>query len=95
MERSDSVRWAGAVSTALPDVLADLSAETAELDAVLRTLDEAGWHKETPADGWDTHDTIAHLADTNDVMYDRSPDGPRPRERSDATPCAKPVADST
>ncbi len=51
------------------DILADLRAETAELDAVLRTLDEAGWHKETPAEGWDTHDTIAHLADTNDVMY--------------------------
>lgn len=54
---------------ALPDVLADLRAETAELDSVLRTLDEEGWHKQTPAEGWDTHDTIAHLADTNDVMY--------------------------
>jgi uncharacterized protein (TIGR03084 family) len=51
------------------DILADLRAETAELDAVLRTLDEAGWHKETPAVGWDTHDTVAHLADTNDVMH--------------------------
>ena len=25
--------------------------------------------KETPADGWDTRDTVGHLADTNDVMY--------------------------
>jgi uncharacterized protein (TIGR03084 family) len=63
--------------TALPDVLSDLRAETAELDAVLRTLDEAGWHKQTPAEGWDTHDTVAHLADTNDVMYDSVTGGAR------------------
>jgi uncharacterized protein (TIGR03084 family) len=55
--------------TTLQEVLADLREETAALDRVLATLDEAGWHKETPAVGWDTHDTIAHLADTNDVMY--------------------------
>ena len=57
------------MSTSFLDILEDLRAETAELDSVLRTLDEESWHKETPAEGWDTHDTIAHLADTNDVMY--------------------------
>ena len=55
--------------TTLPEVLPDLRDETAQLDSVLGALDAAGWHKETPAAGWDTHDTIAHLADTNDVMY--------------------------
>jgi uncharacterized protein (TIGR03084 family) len=56
--------------TTLQEVLTDLRAETAELDSVLATLEEAGWHKETPAVGWDTHDTVAHLADTNDIMFD-------------------------
>jgi uncharacterized protein (TIGR03084 family) len=63
--------------TTLADVMADLRAETAALDAVLETLDDAGWHKETPAVGWDTHDTIAHLADTNDIMFDSITEGPR------------------
>jgi uncharacterized protein (TIGR03084 family) len=62
--------------TTLEEVLEDLRDETAELDSVLAALDEAGWHKETPAVGWDTHDTIAHLADTNDVMYDSVTGGP-------------------
>lgn len=55
--------------TTLQEVLQDLRDETAQLDSVLETLDEAGWHKQTPAEGWDTHDTVAHLSDTNDVMY--------------------------
>lgn len=63
--------------TTLAEVVADLRAETAALDAVLETLDDEGWHKETPAVGWDTHDTIAHLADTNDIMFDSITQGSR------------------
>ena len=63
--------------TTLDEVLADLRAETAELDGVLKTLDEAGWRKETPAVGWDTRDTIGHLADTDDVMYESVTGGSR------------------
>lgn len=63
--------------TTLSEVMSDLRMETAVLDSVLATLDEAGWHKETPAVGWDTHDTVAHLADTNDVMYDSITQGER------------------
>lgn len=63
--------------TTLQEVMADLRAETEELDSVLRTLDDDAWRKETPAEGWDTHDTIAHLADTNDVMYDSVTKGTR------------------
>lgn len=63
--------------TTLIEVLDDLRAETATLDDVLATLDEAGWRKETPAVGWDTRDTIGHLADTDDVMYESVTGGSR------------------
>ncbi len=63
--------------TTLAELMADLRMETAVLDGVLSKLDEAGWHKETPAVGWDTHDTVAHLADTNDIMFDSITDGSR------------------
>ena len=63
--------------TKLEEVVGDLRAECAMLDAVLATLDEAGWRKETPAVGWDTRDTVGHLADTNDIMYDSVTNGSR------------------
>lgn len=56
--------------TTLADVIGDLRAETAQLDSVLAGLDERGWLTETPAVGWDVRDTIGHLADTDDIMYD-------------------------
>lgn len=43
--------------------------ECETLNAVLEALDGDAWHKETPAVGWDTRDTVGHLADTNDLMY--------------------------
>jgi uncharacterized protein (TIGR03084 family) len=63
--------------TTLAEVLEDLRVETQVLDDVLSTLDEAGWRKETPAVGWDTRDTIGHLADTDDVMYESITGGQR------------------
>ena len=56
--------------TTLGEVVSDLREETAVLDAVLASLDDEGWHRETPAVGWDTRDTVGHLADTDDIMYD-------------------------
>lgn len=56
--------------TTLAEVVADLRDETKVLDEVLASLDEEGWGKETPAVGWDTRDTVGHLADTDDIMYD-------------------------
>jgi uncharacterized protein (TIGR03084 family) len=44
------------------DLLADLGAEQAGLDAVVRDLDDAAWATPTPAAGWDVRDSIAHLA---------------------------------
>lgn len=52
------------------EVADDWKAESEALDAVLRTLDEDAWHAPTPAEGWDTRDTVGHLADTNEIMHD-------------------------
>ncbi len=59
------------------DVVADLRAECEALDAVLAMLCEDDWRKETPAVGWDTRDTVGHLADTNDIMFESVTGGAR------------------
>ncbi|MGV9776904.1 TIGR03084 family metal-binding protein [Streptosporangium sp. NPDC003464] len=46
----------------LGELLADLRAETAELDAMVRGLDPAAWELPTPAEGWAVRDQISHLA---------------------------------
>jgi uncharacterized protein (TIGR03084 family) len=46
-------------------VLADLVAESAELDALVAGLDDAGWATPTPAAGWTVAHQIAHLAWTD------------------------------
>ena len=48
-----------AVRTAL---LADLAAEQQDLDDLLARLTDDDWRRPTPADGWSTADTVAHLA---------------------------------
>jgi uncharacterized protein (TIGR03084 family) len=63
--------------TTLQDVIDDWKAECDALDAVLATLDGDDWHKDTPAEGWDTRDTVGHLADTNDIMHSSVTGGPR------------------
>ncbi|MBV8986215.1 MAG: TIGR03084 family protein [Acidimicrobiia bacterium] len=40
----------------------DLVAETADLEALVADLDEAGWATPTPAEGWDVKDQVGHLA---------------------------------
>jgi uncharacterized protein (TIGR03084 family) len=47
------------------EVLTDLTAEGAELDAVVSTLDDDGWRTPTPATGWTISHQIAHLAWTD------------------------------
>ncbi|HEY8217012.1 MAG TPA: TIGR03084 family metal-binding protein [Acidimicrobiia bacterium] len=44
----------------------DLVAEEDVLDAVVAALDDAGWSTPTPAEGWDVHDQVAHLAASED-----------------------------
>jgi uncharacterized protein (TIGR03084 family) len=51
--------------TTFDDVLADLDAESAELDALVAGLDDDGWAKATPAEGWTIAHQIAHLAWTD------------------------------
>jgi uncharacterized protein (TIGR03084 family) len=48
-------------------VLADLTAECAELDDLVAPLADADWASETPAQGWTIAHQIAHLAWTDDV----------------------------
>ena len=48
-------------------LLRDLEAEQASLRAVLAPIDEDAWLRPTPARGWDVRDTVAHLADTDDM----------------------------
>src|SRR5437879_3196400 len=55
-------RYAPEMAVALPDLLADLSAETADLDRVLATLPDDRWEIATPADGWAVRDQVSHLA---------------------------------
>ena len=63
--------------TTLAQVVLDWKDESDQLDVVLETLVGDDWHKETPAEGWDTRDTIGHLADTNDVMLSSVTGGDR------------------
>jgi len=50
------------VKPAYAAVVADLSAEYAELDAIVAALDDAAWSLPTPAPGWTVGDQVRHLA---------------------------------
>jgi uncharacterized protein (TIGR03084 family) len=51
----------------LADVLPDLVAECAELDALVAGLSAADWQRATPSPGWTIAHQIAHLAWTDDA----------------------------
>ena len=46
----------------LPELLADLADEQAELDALVAPLSPEAWDAPTPAEGWSVRDQIGHLA---------------------------------
>lgn len=48
-------------------LLADLEAESAEVDAMVAGLDERGWALPTPAPGWSVKHQIVHLNWTDEV----------------------------
>ncbi|GAB2470961.1 TIGR03084 family metal-binding protein [Jatrophihabitans fulvus] len=50
---------------ALSEVLGDLDAEAATLDDLVAPLDDAGWRRATPAQGWTIAHQIAHLTWTD------------------------------
>lgn len=60
----------------LTELIDDLRAETAVLEAVLAPLDDAGWATPTPAPGWRIHDQVTHLAyfDERTTVAARDPD---------------------
>jgi uncharacterized protein (TIGR03084 family) len=65
----------------------DLAAESAELRALLAGLDEAGWRRATPAEGWTIADQVSHLAYYDDAALQSAvePDAFRAeRERIEA-----------
>ena len=51
----------------LTDLLADLAAESAQLDALVAPLPATDWARPTPAQGWSIGHQIAHLAWTDHV----------------------------
>ncbi len=53
--------------TVLEQVLGDLAAEGAALEAMVAPLDDAEWRTPTPAAGWDVATQVAHLAWTDEV----------------------------
>jgi uncharacterized protein (TIGR03084 family) len=57
--------------TALAD---DLTAESAELRGLLTGLDESGWRRDTPAEGWTIADQVSHLAYFDDVAVQSAAD---------------------
>jgi uncharacterized protein (TIGR03084 family) len=58
---------AGGAPTGVGDLLVDLAAEQRALQERLRAIDNDMWLQPTPARGWDVRDTIAHLADTDEM----------------------------
>ena len=60
----------------LASLVDDLSAEQHELQTVVAALDADAWLLPTPSPGWDVRDTIAHLADTDEMALDTVRGGP-------------------
>ncbi|MCW0215586.1 MAG: TIGR03084 family metal-binding protein [Pseudonocardia sp.] len=57
------------------DALADdLAAESAVVRALLVGLDEDGWRRDTPAEGWTIADQVSHLAHYDDVAVQSATD---------------------
>lgn len=58
-------------------ILDDYEDEQREIYDLLVSLDVDDWSRPTPAEGWDVRDSVAHLADTEEVALDTLRGGPR------------------
>ena len=67
--------------SAIGELVIDLAREQLELQADCAPLTEDQWLTPTAARGWDVRDTIAHLADTDEIAIDTMDDGPRSLNR--------------
>jgi uncharacterized protein (TIGR03084 family) len=68
-------------TTTLGELVADLQHEQWDLQAVCASLTPDEWLTPTAARGWDVRDSIAHLADTDEIAIDTMDDGPRSLNR--------------
>jgi uncharacterized protein (TIGR03084 family) len=59
-------------------LLEALEREQTSLQVDLRDLNADDWFRPTPSKGWDVRDTVAHLADTDEIAIDTCTGGPRP-----------------
>ena len=66
-------------------IVDDLEAEQVVLQSLLRDLDPDDWFRPTPAWSWDVRDSIAHLADVDELALDTMDDGPRSLPKVSAT----------
>jgi uncharacterized protein (TIGR03084 family) len=62
---------------ATAELVADLAAEQDALVGILEDLAVDDWFRPTPSWSWDVRDTVAHLADTDELAVDTCTDGPR------------------
>jgi uncharacterized protein (TIGR03084 family) len=67
--------------SALSDLVVDLANEQDDLREICAGLSRDEWLTPTAARGWDVRDTVAHLADTDEIAMDTLTDGPRSLNR--------------
>lgn len=65
-------------------LVADLAAESADLDRVLAALPDAAWATPTPAAGWTVADQVVHLAHFDETATTAAVDPDRFRAEADA-----------
>jgi uncharacterized protein (TIGR03084 family) len=65
-------------ATDFGQLLDALAEEQTSIQVELRALPTDDWFRPTPAKGWDVRDTVAHLADTDEIAIDTCTGGPRP-----------------
>jgi uncharacterized protein (TIGR03084 family) len=65
----------------LGELVIDLGQEQDDLQEVCARLGRDDWLTPTAARGWDVRDTVAHLADTDEIAIDTVDDGPRSLNR--------------
>ena len=62
---------------AMDGIVDALEAQQAELTGLLEGLDDAGWARPSPCEGWDVADVVLHLVQTNVMAQASLDDAPR------------------
>ena len=58
----------------MDEIVDALAAQQAELTGLLTPLDDAGWARPTPCEGWDVADVVLHLVQTNEMAIGSAED---------------------